>query len=173
MIKIASLIIALTFIVAAKSSLGGENYQYKLCNNHNFTFFLLDVYDISLCVDDEKYLYPHKIFQTNFTIIINYNMNFNKKELSESSIKEINRYYNISKKDQNEYYKQLISIFPNVKKGDIIKAQYNKAKFIDFYHNDLPIGKISDQKFSKIFLDIWLHKDNKYQKMTKDLFKKS
>jgi hypothetical protein len=66
----------------------------------------------------------------------------------------------------------LLNIFPDIKKGDTIEAKYHKEGFTDFYHNNNFAGKIKDSEFSKIFLDIWLHKNNKHQKMSKDLFAK-
>ena len=144
---------------------------YKYCNHHNFTYFLLDVYDIYLCINNKDALKKDRIYHNNFSIFIQYNMNFDKKELSKSSIKEINRYYNITNLEQNKYYQKLFDIFPNVKKNDIIEAKYNKNGTATLYHNDNISGRIDDKKFSKIFLNIWLHPNNKYQKMIKDLFK--
>ena len=133
---------------------------------------MLKVYDVYLCSNDKKYLEPEKIFKTDFSLIINYNMNFAKEELSKSSIEEINRYYEVSQKDQDSYYQKLMSIFPDVKKGDVIEAKYDSKGFVELFHNKSLTGKIDEEKFSKIFLNIWLFKDNKYQGMIKDLFKK-
>ena len=172
MLKILAIFILLIFPVNAKANITLQEFSYKSCNHHKFTFLLLKIYDIYLCTDDEKYLYPEEIFKTDFSLIINYNMNFNKSELSKSSIEEMNRYYDLGKKDQNIYYDQLMLIFPDVKKGDIIEAKYSNKGNVSFYHNKSLTGKISKAKFSKIFLDIWLYKNNKYKKMTKDLFLK-
>jgi hypothetical protein len=165
MIKI---IFLLTFLVFSNAS--ANNFGYKNCNHHKFTFMMIKAYDVYLCVDNKEFLQPEKIFTTNFSLVINYDMNFSKKELSDSSIEEINRYYKISKNDQKIYHKKLMSIFPEVKKGDVIEAKYNKKGEISFFHNEKFSGKIDEAKFSKLFLNIWLYKDNKYQKMTKDLF---
>ena len=150
-----------------------ENNHYKYCNYHDFTYFFLDVYDIYLCFNDKNLLDPKTIYQDNFSIFIKYNMNFTREELSKSSIEEINRYYDISKQDQQKYYQKLFTIFPNVAKKDIIEARYNNAGLTELYHNDNFTGHIKDGKFSKIFLDIWLHQDNKYQNMVKNLFKRN
>jgi hypothetical protein len=98
-------------------------------------------------------------------------MNFNNEELAKSSIEEINRYYNISDLMQQKYYQKLLNIFPNVKKIDIIEARY-KNGITKLYHNQKIRGEINNN-FSKIFLDIWLHKDNKYKEMIKNLFQKN
>lgn len=172
MIKIIVFLSFLTFFSNAKAEIMPQDFGYKNCNHHKFTFLLLKAYDAYLCVNENDYLEPKKIYETDFSLIINYNMNFKKEELSKSSIEEINRYYNVKEKDQKSYYNKLMKIFPNVRKGDIIEAKYNKNGFVSFYHNKLFTGKIDEAKFSKIFLDIWLYKDNKYQEMIKDLFSK-
>jgi hypothetical protein len=170
MLKIIVLFILLTLPFTSKANITSQEFGYKICNHHKLTFLLLKVYDVYLCTNDKKYLYPEEIFKNDFSLIINYNMNFDKSKLSKSSIEEINRYYDLDEKDQNNYYNQLISIFRDVKKGDIIEAKYSKRGNVSFYHNKSLTGKIIEAKFSKIFLDIWLYKDNKYKKMTKDLF---
>ncbi len=148
-----------------------KEFSYKTCNYHEFNFVFLKVYDAYLCTNEKEYLKPGDIYGADFSLILRYNMNFDKEELSKSSIEEINRYYTISKKDEESYYQKLMSIFPNVTKGSEIEARYNKNGFVELYYNKKFTGKITDPKFSRIFLDIWLYKDNKYQKMIKDLFK--
>jgi hypothetical protein len=156
---------------SAKASEISKDYGYKLCNYHKFTFMLLKVYDVYLCGNDGEYFKPKEIYKTNFSLIINYNMNFDKEELSKSSIDEINRYYDVTQKDQDAFYEKLMEVFPDVKSGDVIEARYGKNGELTFYHNKLFTGKINSERFSQLFLDIWLYKDNKYQKMTKNLFK--
>ena len=148
-----------------------KDFAYKICNYHEFTFVILKIYDAYLCTNNGEYLKPGKIYETDFSLILRYNMNFDKEELAKSSIEEINRYYQVTKKDQQLYHKKLMSIFPDVKKGGEIEARYSKNGFVELFYNKKLTGKITDSKFSRIFLDIWLHKDNKYQKMIKELFK--
>jgi len=165
-----ALIITLLFCTNASANTNSDNFGYKQCNHHKFTFLFLKAYDVYLCANETKYLKPDKIYQTDFSLIINYNMNFAKAELAKSSIEEMNRYYEISKKDQSEYYQELFAIFPNVKKHDIIEAKYNKNGKTSFFHNKSQTGKINKPDFSRKFLDIWLYQNNKYPNMTKDLF---
>ena len=78
MLKIITLFIALILPITAKANLTIQEFGYKSCNHHKFTFLLLKVYDAYLCIDDKEHLHPEKIFKTNFSLIINYNMNFDK-----------------------------------------------------------------------------------------------
>jgi hypothetical protein len=159
-------IIILTTNIKAEDVALKSNYKY--CNHHNFTYFLLDIYDIYLCLNNKNFLKFGKIYQNNFSIFIKYNLNFRKEELAKSSIEEINRYHNID--NIEKYYQKLLSIFPNVKKSDIIEARYKKSK-VELYHNGDFTGAIEDIYFGKIFLDIWLNKNNKYQDMIQDLYR--
>lgn len=160
------------FFILSHNSHAKENFGYQFCNQHPFTFLWMKVYDSYLCLDDRQFLYPEKIYQTDFSLVINYNMNFTAKELATSSIEEMNRYYSISQTRQQDYFNRLLSIFPNVKKSDIIEARYSKDGTVDFYHNNIRTGTIKEGQFARHFLDIWLYGNNKYQQMTKDLFKK-
>lgn len=144
---------------------------YEKCNHHKFTFMLLKVYDVYLCADTEENFYPDKIFADDFSLSINYNMSFSKQELVDSSLEEISRYYVLNEEQKNIYANELFLIFKDVHKGDVIEARYSSDGSTSFFYNQSFIGKIKEREFSKIFLDIWLHKNNKYAAMTKDLFK--
>lgn len=170
--QIKIILIFLIIIVATniKANDFSLKSNYKYCNHHNFTYFLLDIYDIYLCHDNKNFLKYSKIYKSNFSIFIQYNINFKKEELAKSSIEEINRYHNID--NTAKYYQKLLSIFPNVKKSDIIEARYSEYK-VKLYHNGNFTGAIEDIYFSKIFLDIWLSENNKYQDMIKDLYQQS
>lgn len=164
------ILITICFFLFGSKVLCAKEIQYNFCNNHKFTFLLLDVYDVKLCTLQKQKLRPETIYNENFSLVINYNMNFDKNELAKSSIKEINRYYDLESQEKNKFFDKLVLIFPDVKKGDVIEANYNKDGHTSFYHNKNYRGSIDNERFSQIFLDIWLHKDNKYQKMVKNLF---
>lgn len=170
MIRLIIAILVLTISGVNASELK-NNFNYQFCNHHKFTYFFLKVYDTYLCLDDRQYFYPEKIYETNFSLAINYNMSFDRDELAKSSLEEMARYYKINKNDQIDYFEKLLKIFPDVKKKDVIEARYNKKGFVEFYHNQKLTGEIQNPRFSEIFLDIWLYKNNKHKKLTKDLFK--
>lgn len=164
------ILITLLFVLISAKNLKAAQDNYKYCNSHIFKFAFLKVYNVSLCTNFKENLQPQKIYRDNFSLIINYNLNFDKDELSNSSLEEMRRYYQIDQEKGQHYYNKLMSIFPNVKKGEVIEAKYLKEGIIQFYHNNKLTGNIDDPQFSQKFLNIWLHKDNKYQKMIRDLF---
>lgn len=93
-----------------------RSFGYKHCNKSNLYYFVFKVYDIYLCLNDKRFLDSNRIFQTNFSLAIRYDMNFSRKELADSSLEEMQHYYKLSKKEQNHYYNTLYKIYPNVKK---------------------------------------------------------
>ena len=131
----------------------------------------MKIYDVSLCVVDKNHFNINEIFDHDFALKIHYNMDIKKTEIIKSSLAEMERYSKISNQEEQQYYHQLNNIFPDVQKNDIIIAQYHHLGHIIFFHNNIFIGKILNPELSKIFLDIWLHPQNKYRKMTKNLFK--
>lgn len=148
-----------------------NNYGYKHCNQSHFYYFLFKVYDIYLCLNDKRFLDSNRIFQTDFSIVIHYDMNFSKQELADSSLKEMQRYHKISKRQQNYYYNTLYKMYPNIKKGDVIEAKYKMGKAL-LYYNKRHIGNISGSVFVRRFFDIWLHKDNVHYDLKNELLSK-
>lgn len=127
-------------------------------------YFGIKVYDINLWTDAKNWSYEDK-----FALQIKYNINIKKEKFTESSIKEIKRYYKIDDR-VDEYTKKFNEIFPDVVKGDIISAIYNpKTGVTELFHNSKLTGKISDKGFSRVFLDIWLHENNYYKEVSCEL----
>ena len=153
----------------------GENKlesEYKFCNHHKLTFFFKKIYDVYLCANNKNSFLYSDIYQSNFSIFIKYNIGFESSYLAETSIESMSEYLEMSQAQQRSYYNKLVEIFPNVAKGDIIEAKYNKTGMIKFFYNKKAIGMIvSDQIFTKNFLDIWLRYNSNYPKMQKDLLR--
>lgn len=63
----------------------------------------------------------------------------------------------------------LNDIFPNIKKGDTLLLTVNANQQSEFFFNGKPIGKITDQKFGKSFLRIWLDENASYPKVRNKL----
>jgi hypothetical protein len=171
-VKILVIFLANTALVNAENYTNKENFGYNFCKKHQFKFFFIAIYDVRLCLNDKKLLSPELIFKDNFSIILNYKKNLSKQKIVTSSINEIKRYYQISQNQEEEFTKKLNSIFISVKKTDLIEAKFNKNGNLTFYHNKNYLGQITNTDFVIKFMNIWLHKNNKHKKLTRDLFKK-
>ena len=169
LINYSKVIIFLCFF-SISNLYANHDQQYKFCNHHKFTFLLTKIYDIYLCVDNENNLNYEELYQHSFILRINYNKGFSKEKLAKSSLNEMNKYAEITSTEQKSYYQQLIDIFPDIYKNDNLEVFYQNKNSLSFYYNHQYIAIIDDKKFIRRFLNIWLHKDNKYPKMHKNLF---
>lgn len=139
-----------------------------LIGDSDLKVFGLKVYHISLWSEDAKFSYDKK-----FAINILYNMNFKREELAQRSIDEIEKLHHLSAEEENNYLKQLRSIFHSVKKGDQKLATFSPQEGLTMYYNDKITGKISDPKLARFFVDIWLDEKGSCPKVTKKILGKN
>jgi hypothetical protein len=162
--------IILLILLISKTSFS-QTYNLENCNKHVLRYFMIKIYDIYLCPENKHPLKKKDIYQQNFSLIINYDKQFSSEELTNSTIKNISRYYKLSDSEQRDYKETFSSIYPSVKKGDYIEARYDINNHLELYYNKKLVAKITDNKLIIRFLDIWLHKENKYRKMRLNLLK--
>ncbi|MBL6784742.1 MAG: hypothetical protein ISQ32_00380 [Rickettsiales bacterium] len=143
--------------------------DFKYCNKHQLTFFLKKIYDVYLCNNNSETLNYETIYQQDFALLINYNMSFDSDYLAKSSVKSMSEYFPMSKSIETSYYNELLAIFPDVEKSDVIEARYSNYS-IEFFYNNKKIGFLNDKAFVTSFLDIWLRFNSKYPRMQYDLF---
>lgn len=142
---------------------------YHLIGSNNLKVFGFNVYQISLWSEDEKFSYDKK-----FAININYKRKFSAEDLVERSIEEIKRINQIKDKNELELYRQkLTEIFRSVNPGDSKTAFYSKNEGLLLFFNGKLVGKISDPKLARYFVDIWLSDKSSYPKMTRAILGKS
>jgi hypothetical protein len=83
-------------------------------------------------------------------------MEFTSEELVERTMKELARHVNATALQKSAWEKQLLALWPNVKKGDSIRADVVPQKQVTFYFNDTKKGSIRDVIFAQYFTQIWL-----------------
>lgn len=136
--------------------------SYHLIGSNNLTVFGFKVYQISLWCEGEGFSYDKK-----FAINIKYQRDFSVDSLVERSIEEIKRINAVTDEKQlADYRKQLTKIFIPVKSGDVKTAIYSKKEGVALFFNGELVGKISDPKLARYFVDIWLSDKSSYPKMT-------
>ncbi len=129
-----------------------------------YSWFFLEVYEAKLWAPEGEDLYKHPLkFQ------LKYKMDFKGSDIVNRSETEMLQ-AGVDKKIVKNWKPQMLKIFPNIKKGDRILAEYNPKKGIVFFHNEVKnIGAISDIGFSKNFLNIWLGEKTTDPKLRKKL----
>lgn len=165
----------ITFLLSSQLQAGEAPKAVMQNLNPNFLigesdlkYFGLKVYRAELWCEKAQFSYEQK-----FAIHLTYNMNFAKEELAKRSIEEIENLHVLSAEDKKNYYQQLLKIFANVKKGDEKVALFSPKKGVEMYYNNQLIGKISDPKLARLFVDIWLDERGSFPKVTKKLLGKN
>ncbi|WP_462167420.1 chalcone isomerase family protein [Pseudoalteromonas sp. GB43] len=67
------------------------------------------------------------------------------------------------------YDKQLLALWPDIKKNDSLSFQTNEQGIGTFYFNDKKLGQIDDNRFADNFLAIWLSADTSEPSLRKQL----
>ncbi len=139
-----------------------------LIGSSELKFFGLKVYDISLWSEDVSFSYDKM-----FAIQIKYEMNFSREDIVKRSLSEIKSLHEISSGEELSYAKQLTEIFNSVKKGDEKIAIFVPLQGVLMFHNNELMGKISDLKLARLFVDIWLDEKGLYPKITRKILGKN
>lgn len=139
-----------------------------LIGKSQLKFFGFEIYEIALWGEKSEFSYTQK-----FAIKINYKKNFDKESLVERSIKEMKRVNFLTEDEERFYRSELNRVFLGVKKGDSKTALYLPQNGVLLFHNSEFVGKISDQKLARRFVDIWLHEKSSYPEITKELIGKN
>ncbi len=139
-----------------------------LIGESDLKYFGLKVYHIELWSERVQFSYAQKS-----AIIISYNMNFAKDDLVKRSILEIERNHILAASEREFYQQELLKVFNSVKKGDKKTAIFLPNQGVEIYHNDQFVGKISDLKLARFFVDIWLDERSSFAEVTKKLLGKS
>jgi len=136
-----------------------------LINKTQLNYFGFKLYDIELRGENKKFSYDQKL-----AIKINYDKNFSKKELTETSIDEISRINNIDREIVAKAYKpNFEKLFVDVKKGDEKIAIYDPKTGLKLFYNGKFVGAVDDTIFAKRFIDIWLSDKARFKKARDEL----
>ncbi len=138
-----------------------------LIGDSDLRFLGLKVYHIALWSEEAQFSYDKK-----FAIQILYDMNFSKEDLVKRSIDEIERLHVLSAKEKAEYLASLEKIFNSVKKGEEKVALFTPKQGVSLFHEGNLVGRISDLKLARLFVDIWLDERGSYPKVTKKILGK-
>lgn len=125
--------------------------QPDIIGEKRLTYFVWDVYDASLFA-------PDGIFDETkeFALSLKYLRDFKGDDIAKVSIDEIRKQGINDDIILTRWSDEMRSIFPDVKKSDILTGIRNKKGHAVFYLNESLIGTIKDRDFSKAFFDIWL-----------------
>ena len=147
-----------------------ENFSKPLrLGTYNLKVWGFKIYNIQLISENNIFSYQNKS-----ALVINYQRNFEKKDLIKKSLEEIARINDINDETLlKTYQNKLEEIFRDVKKGDRKTAFFDPKFGVKLYFNGKFVGEISDQIFAQRFIDIWLSKKSSFPKMTNAILGKN
>lgn len=116
-----------------------------------FSFMVWDVYDAALYASEGQWKTGQPVILT-----LSYLRDLEGQKIAESSIDEIKKQGFTNEVQLNQWYQDMLGIFPNVEKDDVITGIYTAQKETVFYKNSVQLGTINDPVFGQAFFDIWL-----------------
>lgn len=145
------LLIYLLFInmVNANDSIA---YSYKkLRGESHFSWLFFEVYHARLYAPAGEITYNE-----NLSLELIYKRNFSGHDILKQTLKEFS-HQGHDKKIVSLWRQKIKTLFPDVKTGDSILANYDSSGVIRFYLNKTKyLGEISDRELAMQFLNIWL-----------------
>jgi hypothetical protein len=148
--SLKKLIFVICVVFSFSSDLFSEE-NLPLRGEGDYTWYLLHVYQAKLYTVPGENLYLNPL-----VLELKYSRSLKGKDIADRSIKEL-IHAEVDQNSIDQLKPILIDIFPDVNNGDNIKATFDPKTGIIFYFNSTKIlGKLTDLKLAKSFLDIWL-----------------
>ncbi len=159
-------VIILLFTLCSLSSFSQEHLKgLKKLGEAELSWLIFDVYLAKMWGEKKSATLDQRI-----VLKLIYQMDFSGKDIAKQSAKELSN-IGIDDNRVKKWLPMMEKIFPNVKKGDSIRADYDPSTGIRFLHNDKKkLGDIKDQDFAKSFIGIWLSEKTSQPDMRLKLF---
>lgn len=126
----------------------------RLLGSTRLNVWGFDVYDARLFVTPgfraEAYA------QSPFALELRYLRAFTGKDIAQRSIDEMRRSGAVSDAQAAQWLREMVAMFPDVKKGDSLVGVYQPGSGVRFVYNGVPRGTVGDATFALRFVGIWL-----------------
>ncbi|MCH9692522.1 MAG: chalcone isomerase family protein [Gammaproteobacteria bacterium] len=116
-----------------------------------------------------KLLTPDGYYQKNkwpLALKLTYHKNIKKIDLIQATTDEWER---MGVKYSPEWVSKLYTSWPSVNKGDTLLVHIDEQGNSKFYYNNIYVGTINNEVFSKVFLAIWLSDKSRNQVLRRKL----
>lgn len=123
-----------------------------------------DVYDAQLYAPSGRWSE-----QNPFVLRIRYLRKFSGKAIAERSVEEMRKQGFTDEPLLAAWYAQMQSIFPDVKKGDVLSAVFLPDQHTEFFLGNQSIGLIKGDAFIEWFSGIWLSEKTSEPQLRKAL----
>jgi hypothetical protein len=156
-------IITTTVLCLLLSTSAFANVEFSKVGEGRMEYLFWDVYDATLYTPSGDYALGEHPVKFKLT----YLRDFDAKDIVKATNEQ---WEHIGKKNLvGKYDEVLLSIWPNIGKGDSLTLITDKEGKSTFLHNDSEVGVIDDVSFSSDFLAIWLGKNTSEPALRKKL----
>jgi hypothetical protein len=152
-------------IVQEKLSIDFKEVNFKEVGSTKFSFLFWDIYHSTLYTKSGTYLAESEPAELIFEI--KYLKDITAEDLIERTIEQW-QHLGFSESQYNDFIPLLSVMWPDISSGDTLALLVQDRQSI-FYFNDVKIGVIAQQEFSKLFLDIWLSKRTSQPELRSEL----
>lgn len=87
---------------------------------------------------------------------LSYLRSLKRQAIAERSLDEMRNLETIAPAQAELWLAAMLSLFPDVKKGDRLAGIHQPGRGAVFYLNDQLLGEVADPRFSRLFFGIWL-----------------
>ncbi|TMP46158.1 MULTISPECIES: chalcone isomerase family protein [unclassified Pseudoalteromonas] len=153
----------LSLFAALLFSAGVYANGFKTVGQAKMEYLFWDVYNAKLETPSGSYQFG----QHPSKLTLTYLRDFDAKDI----VKATNEQWQHLKLNDmvGAYDKQLLALWPDIKKNDSLSFLTNEQGVGTFYFNDKELGQIDDNKFADNFLAIWLSADTSEPSLRKQL----
>lgn len=125
--------------------------QAKPVGTGRLTVMVWDVYDATLYA-------PRGTYDAGrpFSLKLKYLREIKGSDIAQTSVQEMRRLGLTDEQKLNGYYKQLVSIIPDVDKHTELTGIYTASGETVFCKGHKEIGRVTDKNFGRYFFGIWL-----------------
>ena len=136
------------------ASMNGLDHPLVLRAQSRYSFLGFDVYDASLWTATD--FNPALSENQTLALELHYLRNFSGQDIAKRSLQEMRKQVRISSEQEQQWMKQMLRVFPNVRQGDRLLGVHRAGQSAAFWHNGKPVGEIADAAFARQFFGIWL-----------------
>lgn len=119
------------------------------------TFFGLHVYDATLYTEPTGFS-AQQLGNARYALALRYARGLDGSKIAERTDAEIAKQAQATDNERKVWLAQMKSLFPDVKKGDVLVGLHTPNKGTSFYLNGKAIGDIEGTRFAQQFFGIWL-----------------
>lgn len=139
----------------------------RLVGQQRLTYWGFDVYDASLWASAS--FAPEAWAKQNLVLRLRYLRDFKGTDIAQRSIDEMQGQRALTPSQLKNWSATLQSMFPNVRSGESITANYQPDKGMQLLHQDRLLGELSDTGFAERFLGIWLSPETSQRQLRQQL----